>query len=121
LQRYKHKFKSSLAKKQSATTKPDCIKVDDTLYRMVNVIIRKKEHCIALKESRDKDDLHSRNPKTTAWQMLHSYYSSEEPVLLNLSPSAAEKLIGYSVEKSNLIIRKLKINIIVRQNRHYTY
>jgi hypothetical protein len=29
---YKHKIKSSLAKKHSATTKPDCIKVDGMLF-----------------------------------------------------------------------------------------
>ncbi len=36
---YKHKIKSSLSKKHAATTKPDCIKVDGMLFRMVNVII----------------------------------------------------------------------------------
>jgi hypothetical protein len=99
---YKHKIKSSLAKKQSSTTKPDVIKVDGTLFRMVNVIIRGKEQYIALKESHDKDDLDSRNPKATAWQVLHSHYSSEDPSLLKFSPAAAEKLIGYTVEESIL-------------------
>ena len=57
---------------------------------------------MALKESHDKDDLDSRNPKATAWQILHLHSSSEDPLLLKLSPSAAEKLIEYSVEKSTL-------------------
>ena len=69
---------------------------------MVNVIIHGKEQYIALKESHNKDDLDSRNPKATAWQVLHSHYSSQDPSLLKLSPTAAEKLIGYSVEVSIL-------------------
>ena len=72
---YKHKIKSSVATKQSSTTKPDVIKVDCTLFRMVNVIIRGKEQYIALKESHDKDDLDSRNPKAAAWQVLYLHYS----------------------------------------------
>jgi hypothetical protein len=99
---YKHKIKSSLAKKHSATTKPDCIKVDGTLFQTVNVIIHKKEQYIALKESHDKDDLDSRNPKATAWQILHLHYSSEDPLLQKFSPTAADKLIGNSVQESML-------------------
>jgi hypothetical protein len=99
---YKHKIKSSLAKKHSPTTTPDFIKVDGTLYRMVNVIIREKEQYIALKESHDEDDLNSKNPKATAWQILHSHYCSEDPLLLKFSPTAAEKLIGYTVEETIL-------------------
>ena len=83
---YKHKIKSSLAKKNSATTKPDCIKVYGTLFQMVNVIIYKKEQCITLKESHDEDDLDSRNPEATAWQTLH--HSSEDALLLKLAHSA---------------------------------
>ena len=94
-------MKSSLPlQRKSSTTKPDFIKVDSTLFQMVNVIIRGKEQYIALKESHDKDDLDSRNPKITAWQILHVHYSSQDPSLLKLSPTAAEKLIGYSVEES---------------------
>ena len=99
---FKHKIKNSLAKKQSPTTKPDFIRVDGTLYRMVNVIVKGKEQYIALKESHDKDDLDSRNPKATAWQILHSHYCSEDPSLLKFSPTAAEKLIRYTVEESIL-------------------
>ena len=62
----------------------------------------KKEQYIALKDSHDKDDLDSRNPKASALRILHLHYSSEDPLLLKLSPSAAEKLIGYSVEESIL-------------------
>jgi len=54
-------------KKQLPTTKPDCIKVDGTSYQMVNVILCKKDNYIMLKESHDKDDMDSMNPKATAW------------------------------------------------------
>ena len=91
---------------------------------MVNVIIRKKEHHIVLKESHDKDDVDSRNPKATAWQILHSHYSSVDPLLQKLSPTAAEKLIGYSVQESilgeydNLSIDEFKKVLLFLQARY---
>ena len=69
---------------------------------MVNAIIRGKEQYIWLKKSHDKDDLDSRNPKATVWQILHSHFCSEDPILLKFSPTAAEKLIGYTVEETIL-------------------
>ena len=74
-----------------------------------------------LKESYDKDDMDSRNSKATAWQILHSYYCSVEPLPLKLSPSAANTLIGHSVEVSilkkydELAIDEFKKVLILRQ------
>ena len=60
--KYKQKIKGSRSKKKSATAKPDCIKVDGTLCRTVNVMIRNKEQVKIIKEAHNKDDADSRNP-----------------------------------------------------------
>lgn len=44
----------------------------------------------------------SRNPKVTAWQILHAYDCSKDSSLLKRLQSAANLLIGYSVEESIL-------------------
>jgi hypothetical protein len=48
--------------RRSTTVKPDCIKVNGTLYRTVNVMIRNKEQVKNIKEAHNKDDSDSRNP-----------------------------------------------------------
>ena len=99
---YKHQLKAAHAKKQNGKSKPDCITVDGTIYRTVNVILRQREQFMKIKESHDRNDTDSRNPKATDWGTLHSEYSSNDTSLLKLSPSATNALVGYSVEESVL-------------------
>jgi hypothetical protein len=88
---------------------------------MVNFIICDKEQYIALKGSHNKDDLDSINPKAASWQILHSHYISEDPLLLKLSPTAAKVLWGYSAEESilsecdDLSINELKKVLLLLQ------
>ena len=64
---YKQNIKASRSKKKSKTAKPDCIKVGGTLYRKVIVMIRNKEQVKIMKETHDRDDADSRNPKMVAF------------------------------------------------------
>lgn len=99
---YKHQLKAAHAKKQSGKSKPDCITVDGTIYRTVNVILRQKEQFMKIKESHDRNDTDSRNPKATAWGILHSEYSSNDTSLLKSSLTATNALLGCLVKESVL-------------------
>jgi hypothetical protein len=93
---YKDVIKAPLRKK-NASSKPDCIKKDGTLYRCVNVIMSKRNEFMELKKSHDKDDSDSRNPKPLAWESMHHLYDSDDEELLVLSSSPAQSLLGFSV------------------------
>ena len=67
---YKQNVKASRSKKKAASVKPDCIKSDGTLHRMVNAMLRNKEQVKIIKEAHARDDTDSRNPKAVAFGIL---------------------------------------------------
>jgi len=80
---YKQKIKGRRSKKKSTTAKPDCLKVDGTLYHKVNVMIQNQEQVKTIKEAHDKDDADSRNPKVMAFGFLFADYCSSDASLKN--------------------------------------
>ena len=73
---YKQNVKASRNKKKGGTAKPVCIKSDGTLYRAINVMMRKKEQVTIIKEAHDRDDQDSRKPKAVAFGILYAEYCS---------------------------------------------
>ena len=101
---YKQKMKVTRSKKRGGTSKPECIKNDGTLYRVINVMIRKKEQVIIIKEAHDKDDQDSCKPKAVAFGILYADYCTIDEDLERYSPAGGNALIviGYSVTESIL-------------------
>ena len=93
---FKEQIKAPL-KSKSPATKPLCITKDGTLFRIINTIIRNKECYIETKNSHDREDQDSRNPKSSAWQMMCEVYNSSEEALDHLSPLGQRAMVGYSV------------------------
>jgi hypothetical protein len=97
-QGFKDKIKTTLrSTSKSKRTKPNCVTMDGTLYRAINVIILKKELYVQTKDSHDQEDQDTRNPKPVAWQTLHECYESDLDALKVLSPAARNALVGFSV------------------------
>ena len=93
---YKDVIKSPLWKK-SASSKPECIKKDGTMYRCVTAIMSKRNKFMELKKSHDKDDSDSRNPKSLVWESMHNLDCCNDEDLLMLLPAAAQSLLDFSV------------------------
>ena len=84
-------------KSKSPTTKPSCITEDGTLFRIINTIIRNKECYIETKNAHDKEDQDSRDPKSSAWQIMCEDYNSSNESLDQLSPIGQRAMVGYSI------------------------
>ena len=97
-QGYKNEVKGALQRSSSSKNKkPECITVEGTLYRVINVIMLNTEDFMNTWDSHDKDDTDTRSPKPVSWQHLHNSYDSKESKLKVISPSAKDDLLGYSV------------------------
>jgi len=82
----------------AAATKPACITMDSTLFRVINTIVACKVAFMATKAANDRDDQDSHKPKQVAWETMANYYNDKSNDDLDiLSPDAVNDLIGCDV------------------------
>ena len=67
---YKDGTIEAISKKIPAATRPPNLKSDGTMYRVINTIMVLMQCYISTKQSNDKEDQDSRNPKATDWETM---------------------------------------------------
>jgi len=85
--------------KKAAATKPACLELVGTMFRVVNCIISCKAAFMATKATHDREDQDSRNPKQVAWDTMTHYYNDQSNEDLNeLLPEGIPSLVGYNID-----------------------
>ena len=82
-------------KKGNPTTKPVCLTLDGTLYRIIIVITCEKgiRHFIKTKEPKDKHMLDTRTATPVSWESLTVILNSEDPALSFIMLRVIRKLV----------------------------
>lgn len=96
-QGYKNSLTSAHRKKSKATTKPDCLTEDGTMFRIANTIAEQKDAFIETKNSHDQGDQDTRRAKAIAWETMQKHYASDTVSLNKLSAVSYEALLGHGV------------------------
>lgn len=82
----------------AAATKPTCITIESTLFRVINTIVACKVAFMATKAANDRDDQDSHKPKQVAWETMANYYNDISNTDLDIiSPDAVNDLVGCDV------------------------
>ena len=99
---YKDDTINAITKKTAASTRPLILKSDGTMYCVINTIMVLMQCYMNTKQSNNKEDQDSRNPKSTEWETIQKRYMINCGVdrhINELSTNASEALLGYNVRE----------------------